>query len=406
MKKIIVLLSVTLLACFFVATWAHAGGFDKVASQIEYPDKAIERPVGLTKGWWEFNLGYSFFYSEDFYNGDEESVDGMFELRESQFDLSIRFGWTRNLTLGLRIPYTMRNFKDRITDIHSEEESLGDGSLWATWQFLSREDPTTSLALRFKMHAPTGNESPGSLPRRSQLISSDPTDIAETDDMVYVSDNPDSPHYLDPELWNLEAFLNPIVFSRGAFGVSGSVVASQQIWDYFSIGAEVGYTWWIPATVQFEATKAGMNARVDYGDEIFVKSRLVFQVPDEAIRYVGYIAFWPITLPIHILTGADPAANVAVGANMAFVYRGTTQAGNRDDMKDIEDHESFAVFWPEGMESAGWGLQAGGDLTLQINEHWEFTALAKFAIAGKEDRALFPLSATGQTYGAVATFRF
>ena len=168
----------------------------------------------------------------------------------------------------------------------------------------------------------------------------------------------------------------------------------------------MGYTWWIPATVQFEVTKAGMNARVDYGDEIFVKSRLVFQVPEEAIRYVGYIAFWPITLPLHILTGADPAANVAVGANVAFVYRGTTQAGNRDDMKDIEDHESFAVFWPEGMESAGWGLQAGGDLTLQINEHWEFTALAKTALAGKEDRALFPLSATGQTYGAVATFRF
>ena len=405
MKKIIVLLSVTLLACFFVATWAHAGGFDKVASQIEYPDKAIERPVGLTKGWWEFNLGYSFFYTEEFFDGAEESVDGMFELRESQFDLSMRFGWTRNLTVGLRVPYIMRTFKDKITDLRSEEESLGDGSIWATWQFLNREDPTTSLALRFRMHAPTGNESPGSMKRRMELLSGDPTDTADTDDQVYVED-PQSPDYVAPELRHLEGFLNPIIFSRGVFGASGSIVASQQIWDYFSIGAEVGYTWWIPATVQFEVTKAGMNARVDYGDEIFVKSRLVFQVPEEAIRYVGYIAFWPITLPLHILTGADPAANVAVGANVAFVYRGTTQAGNRDDMKDIEDHESFAVFWPEGMESAGWGLQAGGDLTLQINEHWEFTALAKFAIAGKGDQLLFPLSATGQTYCGVVTFRF
>jgi len=387
MKKIIVLMSGTLLACFFVATWAHAGGFDKVASQIEYPDKAIERPVGLTKGWWEFNFEYSYFYTEEFFDGEGESLDGMFELRENHFDLNIRYGWTRNLTVGLTVPYTLRTFEDKLTDLDIEEDSFEDGTLFATWQLFRREDPTTSLALRFKMYAPTGNESMGSTPRRSQQEKVIPAGT-------------------DPELYALEGFLNPNIFSRGSFGFAGSVAATQQILDYFSVGAEVGYTWWIPATVEFLVTQAGTNARVDFGDEIFLNGRLTFQVPDDAIRYVGYIVFWPITLPLHILTGADPASNIAIGANVAYVYRMTTRAGIRDHMSDIEDHPSIKAFWPDGMKSEGWGLQVGPDITLQINEHWEFTALAKFAIAGEEDRALFPLTATGQTYGATLTFRF
>ena len=234
----------SLLLSFFVLPppLLHAGWFSELikppASQLDYPTREVERPVTLAKGWASVGLGFTYTYADVYYDDDGHHREGTYSLEDSQWRLVLRYGWTRNLTLGFSLPYHIKDF-DNDNGFSSHDNGLGDGSLWATYQVFHHAAPRmASVALRLRAEVPTGEESPGSIGNIS---------------------------------------IDSLIFGRGTYALALSLIYKQQL-GIVALETEAGYNWRIPGTVQFVVGSFGESGRVDFGDEVFGRSEIDLQV--------------------------------------------------------------------------------------------------------------------------------
>ena len=220
----------------------HAGWIQDLikppSSQLEYPWREVERPVTLSKGWATIGLGFTYAYASEYYNDEGKLRGGDYALQDSIWRLTLRYGWTRNLTLGFSLPYHIRDF-DNDVSFSTHDSGLGDGSLWATYQVFHHDAPRmASVAVRLRAEVPTGEESPGSIGNIS---------------------------------------IDSLLLGRGTYALALSCVYKQQV-GIVAMETEVGYNWRIRDSVQFAVGPHGEAGHIDFGDEIFGRSEVDSQL--------------------------------------------------------------------------------------------------------------------------------
>ena len=220
------------------AGFAEAKWYVPPRSQGNYPERAIERPLVLAKGWMEMGLDFSYILADSYFDRDGHFEEGDYALKDSTFTLHFRYGWTKNLTLGLELPYALKSFENDF-DLSLDSQGLADTRMWATYQVYSGDQgPMSSIVIRLATTMPTGNESPGTISN---------------------------------------IHLDEIIFSRGVYSIALSAAARRQVWRA-SLTGEIGGNFWLPGTVQYVVGPGGSNGQMDYGDELFAHASVLFEL--------------------------------------------------------------------------------------------------------------------------------
>ena len=308
------------------SAWGFAGLFDPPFFQHDYPSSEVERPITLSKGWAEFMVGYSYRSSDSFFDDDGSRTDGLYDFVENTIELALRYGWTRNLTLGLTLPYAFKEFSND-EGLEMSGHGLGDGSFWLTYQALHRADPLSSVAFRFRAEFPMGNESPGG-------FSNDTLEV--------------------------------ILFGRGVYSLHGSVLGKKQLAD-FAFLAEAGYTVRLPGTVMYVAGVQGQAGRIDFGDEVFLNGAVLWQLPGPVCTVGAYLLFPFVTLPLQLLDRSPEG--LVIAARARYVYRGETEYG-------VRGHLDSTI-------TNGWTFDLDPEATLQIGPHCDLRVSAKANCSGR-----------------------
>ncbi|MFC1888767.1 hypothetical protein ACFL4G_03315 [Thermodesulfobacteriota bacterium] len=438
MKRLV--LGITVLFCFnlVILTGAQATTNLRVpaTNQEEMPPSAVERAITLPRGWGEIDLGFRKISSNEMFDSDgdltdlrseknffwdkvqrknvwrypREGEEGYnifkgFELVDYILDLRLRWGLSRNVTLGLEIPFIVnRSYEDKDTGRSFDGSEFGDGSFWATWQLLHRdtENWMTSLGLRFKTFVPSGNDSPGQIPLRRQK--------AEQVEWQQAQDPPST-----ASLPLVFPFLTPQISSRGVMGFSLAALAKQQIY-FLSYQVEAGYIiWWREDATDVLGTGIS-SILAEYGDwgEVFLNWEGLFNlndflelvgVPEDHVSDIVSFLFFPISLPIKwIWPGNAMASKVVLGSEFEFTYFDGIEIGVRGDVEDIE----ALAWWTADIETEVWALNYMPKILWQINDHWDIGFKYYFALGGKNTRALFPLTTVpgDGSFKANITYRF
>lgn len=246
---LLAVLAVTVLG----AGYAEAKWYIPPRSQGHYPERAIERPLVLAKGWMELGLDVSYTLADSYFDRDGHFEEGDYALKDTTFKLRFRYGWTKNLTLGLELPYAIKTFENDF-DLRIESQGLEDTRMWATYQVYSGDSgPMSSIVIRLATLMPTGNESPGTISN---------------------------------------VHLDEIIFSRGVYAIALSAAAKRQVWRTALTG-EIGANFWLPGTVQYVIGPGGSNGQMDYGDEFFAKASMLFELTKSLTLSVkGRWAVW------------------------------------------------------------------------------------------------------------------
>ena len=171
-------------ALMLASSTALAGPFVVRTSRPTYADTAVARPVTIAKEWAEFSLEYDF---RDVTKGTDTSGKTYtldYKYQYSWLTFRTRYGFTRNLTLFLDMPYSVQSHRSGGNDGSNSvtDSGLGDARFGMIWQFYAHEagDNLTSLALQWDTKQPTGNESPGSIGDRHLLLGTGTTNTGLT----------------------------------------------------------------------------------------------------------------------------------------------------------------------------------------------------------------------------------
>jgi hypothetical protein len=154
---------------------ALAGPFVVRTSRATYADDEVARPVTIAKEWAEFSIGFAYRDVTKETDSDGNVQDAPYHYRLSWLQLSTRYGFTRNLTLFMEIPYAVGSQMESASVPSANtpaEIGSGDARFGFVWQVLAREKATslTSLALQVDTKQPTGNEAPGGPGARHLLL--------------------------------------------------------------------------------------------------------------------------------------------------------------------------------------------------------------------------------------------
>ncbi len=172
MKNRIVTIGVLVLATLATAS-AEAGPFRVRTSRPGYADTEVARPVTLQKEWAEFGLTYQFRDVTQYTDADGNAHDASYHYTMSWLTLDARYGFTKNLTMWMSIPFSVfSNLEGEPTDSSVTAFGMGDVRFGATWQVVAREAKSsmTSVAVQFDTKQPSGNESPGAPGDRALLL--------------------------------------------------------------------------------------------------------------------------------------------------------------------------------------------------------------------------------------------
>lgn len=137
-------------------------------SRPTYAESEVARPLALQKEWAEFALTYRYREVTQFTDLDGEVQDADYTYQHSWLTLDARYGFTRNLTMYMSIPYSINtylrgNIDGEQTRSGVVDNGMGDVNFGLLWQVVNRESASSlsSVAVQFDTKQPSGNESPG-----------------------------------------------------------------------------------------------------------------------------------------------------------------------------------------------------------------------------------------------------
>ncbi len=159
------LLAAVLALLTATPAWAGQSPFRIRTSRPAYPGMEVARPITLQKEWAEYGLTYQFRDVSEVTDADGNVDDADYEYRLSWLTLDARYGFTRNLTLFMSLPFSVAS--ERVGGDDGEgtitESGLGDVRFGFTWQAFHREGASTltSLGVTWDTKQPSGQEAPG-----------------------------------------------------------------------------------------------------------------------------------------------------------------------------------------------------------------------------------------------------
>lgn len=134
-------------------------------SRPNYSESEVARPLVLQKEWAEFGLSYRFKQVTQVTDLDGEVHDADYTYTLSWLTLDARYGFTRNLTMYMSIPFSVYSTREGGADGEGTvtESGMGDVRFGFLWQVLARERGSmlSSVAVQLDTKQPSGNESPG-----------------------------------------------------------------------------------------------------------------------------------------------------------------------------------------------------------------------------------------------------
>ena len=137
-------------------------------SRPNYAESEVARPLALQKEWAEFALTYRYREVTQFTDLDGEVQDADYTYQHSWLTLDARYGFTRNLTMYMSIPYAINSYTrgPRDGELSSSgvvDNGMGDVNFGLLWQVVNRESASTlsSVGIQFDTKQPSGNESAG-----------------------------------------------------------------------------------------------------------------------------------------------------------------------------------------------------------------------------------------------------
>ena len=253
------------------------------ASRPNYAESEVARPVVLAKEWAQFTLEYDYRsvtrYTDN--NGNVHAAD--YKYRMSWLTLGMRYGFTRNLTLFLDIPYAVQSQRTGGTDGNAaiNATGLGDARFGFAWQFYTREKESSlsSVALQWDTKQPSGNESPGEVGNRR------------------------------------------IPLGTGTTNSSLSLLAKQRF-GLVAAQGHLGYVHKFSAVTQWvrdETGPAGLNGRIKPGDELDAGIHLIVQPVNIAGVDGGIDWIRRSEAAIgHTSNGIDPSSDLKTVAGSGF----------------------------------------------------------------------------------------
>ena len=157
-------------AALLTPSLARANPLVVRTSRPNYSETEVGRPVVLAKEWAEFTLGYQTRTVTQFTDANGKVQNADYKYRLSWLNLGMRYGFTRNLSLFLEIPYSIGTTRTGGADGNApiRANGMGDASFGFAWQVFERERASslTSVAVQWDTKQPSGNESPGEIGNR------------------------------------------------------------------------------------------------------------------------------------------------------------------------------------------------------------------------------------------------
>ena len=215
-------------------------------SRPNYADSEVARPLTLQKEWAEFGLTYRFREVTQVTDVDGEAQDASYTYTHSWVTLDARYGFTRNLTMYMSIPFSVfTTTEDPVEDETIVSNGMGDVSFGFLWQVLNREKGSSlsSFAVQLDTKQPSGNESPGAPGNRALPKGTGTTNVG-----IHLH-------------------------AKQRFGPVAAVVRAGYVHKFS------GITMW----VRDVEGPLGLNGRFKPGDEISAAGRLIVQ----PIRFVA-----------------------------------------------------------------------------------------------------------------------
>ena len=134
-------------------------------SRPSYAEQEVARPLALQKEWAEFGLTYQFKEVTQFTDSEGNVEDATYTYTHSWLTLDARYGFTRNLTMYMSLPYSAYSTLEADNDdADASTRGLGDVHFGFVWQVLNKQPSPkalTSVVLQLDTKQPSGNESVG-----------------------------------------------------------------------------------------------------------------------------------------------------------------------------------------------------------------------------------------------------
>lgn len=133
-------------------------------SRPNYSENEIGRALALQKEWAEFGLTWRAREVTEVTDADGNVNDAGYTYMHSWVTFDARYGFTRNLTMYMSMPYMVMS---TLTGVENEgniqETGLGDVHFGLVWQVLhkSKAKSLTSVVVQWDTKQPSGNESSG-----------------------------------------------------------------------------------------------------------------------------------------------------------------------------------------------------------------------------------------------------
>ncbi|MBN1334553.1 MAG: hypothetical protein JXB39_01180 [Deltaproteobacteria bacterium] len=154
-----------LLTTLFLAVptgQAIAGAWEAKTMRQPLANREVERPLILTKGWLQFDLGVDWKVAQGYWTSEGEAAD--FEYARWTYTterIGIQYGVTNRSELEFAFPVHYLRLENDTLGTDTRDFGLGDPSFTYTFEVLRRTAPLTSVVLYGHAKLPAGNESPG-----------------------------------------------------------------------------------------------------------------------------------------------------------------------------------------------------------------------------------------------------
>lgn len=334
------------LAALLASPAAIAGPFVVRTSRPAYADTEVARPVTIAKEWAEFGLTYQYRDVTQFTDNAGKTHPTDYKYAMSWLALSARYGFTKNLTMFMNVPYSVESKRTGGADGETNVmgNGMGDVQFGVVWQAWQHEKGTalSSVAMQFDTKQPTGNESPGVPGNRSLMTGTGTTNAGF--------------HLIGKQR------MGPV-----------AVIANAGYTHKFS-----AVTMWVRDT----DGPGGLNGRIKPGNELGAGLHVIGQPIRLAAVDVGadYVSREAAKVG-HTANGINPAADLAT----VPCQNRTVSGGTVESCSNYE------------------GLTASGRLIVDYNTNWDFVVGASVPLMSKNSDFFFPLEDLSTSYGTTVS---
>lgn len=231
-------------------------------SRPNYAESEVARPLALQKEWAEFAFTYRAREVTQVTDENGKLHDAGYTYMHSWMTFDARYGFTRNMTMYMSIPYAISS---SLVGVENEgnvmETGMGDIHFGLVWQVLhkSKAKSLTSVVVQWDSKQPSGNESSGAPGNRHIALGTGTTNLG-----MYVA-------------------------AKQRLGPVAAVLRGGYVHKFS------GTNMWVR---DIDAPTIGLNGRFKPGDEIVASGNLIVQ-PIDLIAVTGgaeYISRLPASV--------------------------------------------------------------------------------------------------------------